>query len=78
MDPDKEWPRKGACSHNWRTGPLTDRLLRARPAVCVKCWTYEPHLPLQEARGWPQWTEGDAERYTREVEEHFGGEVRTR
>lgn len=59
------------CEHDWRTGPVTDLLLRQRPAVCIKCWDLT-RLSWEESQAWPRWTDGDYEAHQDEVERRFG------
>lgn len=72
---DKGWLR-APCDHDWWFGPVTDRLMRYRPAICVKCWDYRPHMDLSffpkgETR---IWGEAQYEQYKDEVERRFFGD----
>lgn len=71
-DPTKEWLRV-PCTHAWRLGPLTDRLMRHRAAVCIKCWEYAPVLreEVWGAGQFPVWTDDDYEQHKDEVERRF-------
>jgi hypothetical protein len=74
----KEWLR-ASCVHEWRLGPLTDFLVRHRPALCIKCWEYRARLREQQWRdtsgghSWPTWTEADYEQHKDEIERRFFG-----
>lgn len=72
MEDGKLWLVGGGCRHDWKLGPVTDRLMRRRPAVCVKCWAYEEGLDLSVWNRYEVWTTDLAAQYETEVEEHFG------
>lgn len=73
MDEDKLWLR-APCNHDWWFGPMTDKLMRYCPAVCVACWDYRPHMdltffPKEKIR---MWGEDQYKLYKDEVERRFG------
>lgn len=74
---DKDWLR-APCSHEWWFGPLMDKLMRFRPAVCVKCWDYRPHMDLTffpRDYVFRLWGEEQYEQYKDEVERRFFSET---
>jgi hypothetical protein len=70
MPSEFEWMRS-TCRHDWRTGPMVDRLIRHRPAVCTKCWEYWGNMPYAESVDWPEWTADDYEAHKDTVERIF-------
>lgn len=71
MEDSRRWLVGGGCRHDWKLGPITDRLMRHRPAVCVKCWAYEEALDYSVWENFEVWTTDHAERYADEVEKRF-------
>lgn len=67
---DRDWLR-APCVHDWRLGPITDKLLRHRPAVCVRCWEYVSRMRSEDWTGLAIWTAADYEMRKDEVEERF-------
>lgn len=68
----REWLRC-PCDHDWRLGPLTDKLMRHRPAVCVKCWEYWGSMPesMWCGKDLKTWHIEDYEQHKDEIEERF-------
>lgn len=71
MDEDKLWLR-APCNHDWWFGPTTDRLMRYRPALCVRCWDYRPVMELTFFPEVKIWGEDQYKQYRDEIEERFG------
>lgn len=64
---ERDWLRN-PCAHAFYLGPLTDLLMRRRPAVCIRCWIIKD---LTEWAGLPEWTEEMYQQYQSEVERRF-------
>lgn len=74
-DGELDW-LKAPHTHRWYLGPLTDKLMRHRPAICTGCWEIttlrarEWHLAGGEEM-WPVWGRAEAEQYRDEIERRF-------
>lgn len=60
-----------AGEHTWRTGPLTDLLLRTIPVICIDCLDMDK-VAYEASKSWPKWTEEDATRLSSRIEERYG------